>query len=266
MPLQTKISSARKGQSFENRNLNKLIESGVVWLNTRKPTLRRVVSSLFPQSSFLSYVWIKLELVNDVLTNRINANRIDGAELQAKLAPFLQLVSSPELSKYLTPREVEDLRAVHPVVNDKLDLVAMVKAWNIVLSVLKKRILVATDAKATTTVGPSSKGQENVNPFLEMKNLVPSLPDQLERHSNHLAALRDMNQRLRELIPEIKQNTQKLREKVAPLTAKQQRDNTKTSSSGVLPSPRSTPFASSTFSSSMVTPSRPNRFVKDISL
>lgn len=195
-------------------------------------------------------------MMDDMLGDRINGNRVDGAELKSHLTSFLRQLesSSSLLSSFLSPKELDSLRSFNPITqNDKLELATLLRLFNLTVAMLRKRVLgIEEDIR-------KSKDTVANPPFSDLDAMASTRKEQLETHRNHLVGLRSMNQRLEETNAEMKEAVQMWRGTIKPMLNQSEkgRDN---ENPFPAPSPLATPFGSSArISRSLVTPSKPRR-------
>ncbi len=204
--------------------------------------------------------------MENIMENKVNTHCLNGAELQPELASFRSHLLSSSLSsptastarmpQNLTYQECQQLLAIDPFTNDKLDIIALIDLWTASLAMLKKRLtenkLLKGKGECTLPADGRKRAVQNIgtfyyccslnvqlNPILYWKEPVTkpmlmayfvSLPaehltegvlatvrGELLAHQHHLGNVHAVNTNLLNKIPRLKESINVLRRQLHTL-------------------------------------------------
>ncbi|KAL6073756.1 hypothetical protein QOT17_004754 [Balamuthia mandrillaris] len=191
------------------------------------------------------------ELAEEIMEHKTRANRLNAVELIPLLTKHNRTTLTQKDTLMVTS-------SCQPLIGDnKVDLLQLIKLWNLTLRDLQGRL-----EKLRSKAIRDEQQKENERGSVTKRrtlSLCPALSEaeehlrqQLQRHKNHLSALRALNQRLSSDLPELRRQAVTLQDKAAQRRSQQQKMLRQSASSR-------TNRRRSNVSSSVVTNSTPSR-------
>ncbi|ELR14092.1 uncharacterized protein ACA1_367250 [Acanthamoeba castellanii str. Neff] len=209
--LQNKLKEERKRLAgFEKKSED--------YINKRQKKIEQIkrVWGLF--SKYHEENTANRDMLDNIASGKSSKLALNQADMYSDLASLRQQLLSSSMCSPVSPataqaastavqtlsyQECQLLLSVNPLRDDQLDLLTLIKLWNLSLSIVKKRI-------------ESNHLLERSHAGSQLTEDAPMLTNLLDAHQNRLSALSAFNNSLNEELPALQEQTTELRKLFPP--------------------------------------------------